>query len=196
MDEIRTAEEHLSDEVAEEFSRGKLAEEQLAYAEEHLLCCGICRHKVEEWDEFLHVLRLALKEKQDQPAKSSRWSHGRGWMAAIAFAALIVVAVVIPRQALPETVVTLRAVRDSESSRAPAGRALMFKADTQGAQQARTYRLQVVRSSGQLANDLPAATEGDHVSAKLERGLSAGSYWIRLCNENGVILREFGLKVQ
>jgi hypothetical protein len=196
MDEFRTAEEHLSDEVAEAFSRGKLAEEQLAPAEEHLLCCSACRYKVEEWDDFIHVARVALKQRQEQPAKSTRWSHGRGWMAAIAFAALIVVVLVVPRPTLPETVVTLRSVRDSESSLAPAGRALVLKADTQGAKQAQSYRLQVVQTSGQVEREMPAISDGDHVSAKLERGLSAGSYWIRLCNENGNIVREFGLKVR
>ena len=117
-------------------------------------------------------------------------------MAAIAIAALFVVALVIPRQTLPETVVTLRSIRDSESSLAPTGRALRFMADSQGTQAARSYRLKVVRSSGQLEQDMPAILQADHASATLERGLAPGNYWVRLCKEDGTILREFGLKVR
>jgi anti-sigma factor RsiW len=68
MEEIMTMKAHLSDHAAEAFALGKLAEEQLAPLEEHLLLCGSCRRKVEEWDEFIQVARVALKKRQEQPA--------------------------------------------------------------------------------------------------------------------------------
>jgi hypothetical protein len=51
---------HLSSDVLEQYSMGKLAEPTLV--EDHLFVCDLCRQRLEETEQFLRNLRHALRE--------------------------------------------------------------------------------------------------------------------------------------
>jgi hypothetical protein len=90
--------------------------------------------------------------------------------------------------------VQLVAFRGNEQVHAPARRPLDFTLDETGVQ-ANAPRLDVVNASGDLIWTGQAAPMHDKLSARVPKGLSPGTYWVRLFDGN-VLVREFGLRLE
>jgi anti-sigma factor RsiW len=54
--------EHISEDLLELYSLGRLEEPQLAPVEEHLLICHDCLDRVEQMDEYVAALRAVLRK--------------------------------------------------------------------------------------------------------------------------------------
>jgi hypothetical protein len=55
-------EDHISDDVLEQYSLDRLEEQELAAVEEHLLLCESCRDRLEGIDAFVASMRTALRD--------------------------------------------------------------------------------------------------------------------------------------
>ena len=53
--------EHISEDLLELYSLGRLEEPQLAPVEEHLLVCHECLDRVQRIDEFVAAMKAALR---------------------------------------------------------------------------------------------------------------------------------------
>jgi hypothetical protein len=93
--------------------------------------------------------------------------------------------------------VLLYSMRADVTATAPSGRPLVLYMDasalpaTIGA-----ARVKVVDASGGEVSDSPANLEGARCTARIDRVLPAGRYWVRLYNGEGSLVREYGLKIQ
>jgi len=193
---------HLSDEATEEYVMGRVPEDRLGPLEEHLLVCEHCRRKVEKEEEYRGVIRAAL-QKVPRKAPAAAWRRSPRprklmWLApAIALALSLMLW--NPRTAVkPGTAeVLLYSMRADVTATAPSGRPLVLYMDasalpaTIGA-----ARVKVVDASGGEVSDSPANLEGARCTARIDRVLPAGRYWVRLYNGEGSLVREYGLKIQ
>lgn len=50
---------HLRADTLERYTLGRLSDASAGHAEEHLLLCGTCRQRLDEFDSFLALLRVA-----------------------------------------------------------------------------------------------------------------------------------------
>ena len=62
--------QHCSDAVLEEYCLHMLSEEQTAEVEEHLLVCEECAQRLDQQDEFVHVLKSVLGAYSDSQMAS------------------------------------------------------------------------------------------------------------------------------
>lgn len=197
---------HPSDDELEQYSLGRLGDDQAAPLEEHLLLCEACRRRVEEFDEFVAVMRAALRETRgEQPARARPLALLR-WLAAVpkpawagAMAALLAAVLLIPRwqQAPVEPyAVQLEALRAVSSAEAPAGRPLVLTVDFTGLELGRDYRVELVDAFGAGVWKGSVRPAAERTSVALGRGLGRGQYWVRIFEPSGELLREFGLAVK
>jgi anti-sigma factor RsiW len=63
---------HLDGEEIENYSLGRLSEEELAPCEEHLLICEPCRRQVEASDAYIEAMRQAAAEIRSAPKEPGR----------------------------------------------------------------------------------------------------------------------------
>jgi anti-sigma factor RsiW len=66
--------DHLSEEILEKYAMEKLSDWESAPVEEHLLICQLCRSRLENLDEFVALMKLALADFSDMesPGKLQR----------------------------------------------------------------------------------------------------------------------------
>lgn len=197
---------HPSDDDLEQYSLGRLGEEQSTPLEEHLLVCDACRRRVEEFDEFVAVMRAALRESEGgQPAPARPFALLR-WLAALpkpvwagAMAAALAAVLLVPwRQQAPAEAyaVQLEALRAASSAAvAPAGRPLVLDVDFTGLELERDYRLEIVDASGAGVWSGSVRPAAERAPVTLGRSLRRGQYWVRIYEPSGDLLREFGLAV-
>jgi hypothetical protein len=198
---------HPSDDDLEQYSLGRLGDEQATPLEEHLLVCEACRRRVEEFDEFVAVMRAALREESEgqQPAPARPFTLLR-WLAAVprpawagAMAAVLAAVLLVPwrHQAPAEPyAVHLEALRAASSAAvAPAGRPLVLNVDFTGLELGRDYRLEVVDAFGAGVWRGSVRPAAERAPVALGRSLRRGQYWVRIYEPSGDLLREFGLAV-
>ena len=58
---------HIQEELLERYSLGKLAEDESASLEEHLLICHSCQDRLAETDEFVRTIRAAVPKLAAKP---------------------------------------------------------------------------------------------------------------------------------
>jgi anti-sigma factor RsiW len=69
--------DHLSEDTLEEYVLGHLPGEQIAFVEEHLLVCELCRLRLESAETFITELRASLSKV---PRRRSAWRNRlAGW---------------------------------------------------------------------------------------------------------------------
>lgn len=193
---------HPNDDQLETYARGRLPEAELAGLEEHLLVCAACQKALETHDIYLRAMRAALRHPPEEvPAASGTagWFSGRrGFAWAGALAAIVLVFLAIPWESAPPVpvAVTLSSFRGAEAvkmARAPAGSPLELGIDSVEATP--ECRIEIVNAVGEPAwnGGLVATTKG--LEARVEKGLSAGQYWVRLYGPDSRLLQEFGLRL-
>ncbi len=175
---------HLTEEEVERYSLGESVEPELASVEEHLLVCAACRERVEASEVYVRSMRRAAAAERRPRARAA------GWTFALAFAAVLLLGVLLIRRNSPAPVaVTLVATRGAAiAAQAPAGVPLTLRPDLAGLPPAASYSLEMVDRSGKRvwSGTFPGAPAAS---------APAGTYFVRLYSPSGTLLREYGLEV-
>jgi hypothetical protein len=138
---------------------------------------------------------------------STVWSgFGRTPVWATVMAAILIAGVVVwlpVRQGAsggPEAVVLTTFRGAGGAAEVKAGRPLDLSIDVSSFLDAQAepgpYRVEVVNAAGFPVWTATASPSAEKISARLERSLAAGIYWVRLYAPSGMLLREFGLHVE
>ena len=165
---------HPSEDLLEEYAFQRLAEEQVASLEEHLLACSSCQQALAEIDEYLLLMKQGIAQAAVSPAREGRrswwlrwmpnrtpdraaalatnWAHSWAWTAAGALACLA--AAIFLSHRPPESVpiapvpIALVSLRGGESITAPRGAPLELQLDPGDSSSPADYRIEIVTSAG------------------------------------------------
>ena len=191
--------EHPSEDTLEEYAFGRLAEQDAAPLEEHLLLCAGCQDRLGELDEYIRLMKTAAAlEPRRVTARWRVWT-GAGALCASALLAMVVGMVqMVPRVAAAKPVpVTLIAFRGgSDMAHATAGRRLDLTIDLSDVSPSAAYRVQVVDAYGREEWSGSAAASGAKLVVHVSKSLERGEHWVRLSSAKGELLREFGLRAE
>lgn len=58
---------HFPDDILEKYAIGKLSDQESEPVEEHLLLCSVCQERLEELDDFVQAIRIALADPAPTP---------------------------------------------------------------------------------------------------------------------------------
>jgi hypothetical protein len=200
---------HPTEVMWEEYSFGRLNEQEVAALEEHLLVCETCQISLEELSDYIAVMKAGAAELADSPRH--RLAHGwrfvrraaaqpLGPVLWITGLAAVGIALWLPPGPAPSkaaALVNLASFRgDVSTSHAPASRPLDLSISASDVPAAPEYRVTVVTGSGkQVWAGTPKVAEGV-LSVRVPQGLEAGQYWVRLYSLESKILSEYGLLLQ
>lgn len=204
-----TLDTHPPEEMLEEYALGRAREPDLARIEEHLLVCDQCQDALAEADDFIAVMKRSTKALQKEkpiamPRRPRQLWLGhlvpRGnpvWIGALG-AAMLAIMVWLPRPpaAAYEAEATLQVMRGAEAGAAavPAGKRFLLKADLTEIPLAPAYRLEIVSSDGAIVWRGTAPRRDSGLAVVVADRLRAGRYWVRLSDDSGTLLREYGLE--
>src|SRR3954451_20151870 len=129
--------QHLSEELIEQYVQGRLPASQAADISGHLFECDQCYERYELATDFQIAFREAVSSVPATAEKRESWWNLFAWPApvwAAAAAALVLMFAVIPMFRRPGApiVAELSAVRSGEIVRVKAGHALQLRLDTTG----------------------------------------------------------------
>jgi anti-sigma factor ChrR (cupin superfamily) len=192
---------HPNEEQLERYAMGRLAEQELAPVEEHLLVCEACQERLEIAEALLPMLRRALREVEREPAAEPFWKRwfASTWKAAPALAAcaalILAVYVWVPNRQVEWQTVQLEAKRgELKPAEAVEGFALQLQLNTDGLETGPAV-LQVVDAQGTPVEAYNVTIERSPLGAQIPKPLQPGQYWVRL-KANGLMLREYALPVR
>ena len=214
---------HPSEDLLEEYAFQRLAGEQVAPLEEHLLACSSCQEALAEIDEYLVLMRQGTAQTAVSPAREPRrswwptwmpnlapaftmkWAHNWAWTAAGALACLAA-ALLLSHRPVPIAPVSIALVplRGGETNTAPRGAPLELQLEPGDSSSPADYRIEVVNADGKRvwngeAKLKPPTSGGGLPNGTLEAevtpGLGKGLYWVRLY-ESEKLRSETGLLVQ
>ena len=200
---MRVAEQHhMSDEQIENYSLGRVSEEECEQFEEHLLICESCQMRVTETDEYVAAMAGAGRDLRRQPQRQKWQSLFQArWTPMFAAAAMVLVLAALgvrlaDRGTAPAAVsVNLQATRGvGIASKVPAGRPIQLGLDLAGLQQRAAYRVSVVDRFGR--EQWTGVVEAH--AAQGRTGIPAmtpGVYFVRVYDGGATLLREYGLEV-
>jgi hypothetical protein len=127
------------------------------------------------------------------------------WMGGLAAACLITsVMVLYPGFSPVAAAVLLQSYRgdstpyreDTGINLGPALRPLDFAIRAEDVPKKSEYRLEAVADDGRVLWSGGAKRVDPGLTAHMQRGLSAGHYWVRLYDQDSVLLSEFGLRLK
>ncbi|MBV9503419.1 MAG: zf-HC2 domain-containing protein [Acidobacteriia bacterium] len=191
--------EHFPEAQIENYSRGMLTDAEAAQLEEHLIQCETCRDKLDESDYYVRSIRLAAKQLRAEPEPArGLWRFPR---LVPLLAAAVICVVVAPRVLRmghqggfePPVAVSLEATRGAVSvAHGPASKTLELRPGLEGLPVLAAYDLVVVDASGKQVSKSHFVPNSGAPSL----ALPAGSYFVRLYDPAGALLREYGLEVR
>ena len=199
---------HETDEQLELYALGRLPEPRVAAVEEHLLVCFACQERLDEVETFALAMRQAVAGEPEARAHTSwfRWPglwFGRlrlqdlrppAFIWAGGFTALLLAAGLYfhsGRNVAPLASLQLTAIRGDIQSATPAQETDITLAD---APAGTALRGEVVDATGGPVWNGPL--EGDAPKIKLLKPLTPGNYFVRLFDNTGKLLHEYGFRVR
>ena len=196
---------HLTEDVVELYSMGRLSEPEIERVEEHLMECHDCQDLLTETDEFVGAARAATLELSLQPKPASEPDQAEAWwrrlftipkpMIAAAAFALIAFFVFVPRQSQQMATIELQTLRGPEAPGiAPANTPLTLRLSLRGLESTGALRIEIANASGEIVGKTGAERSEGLAVAKAE-AVASGVYWVRLYSGDE-LLREYGLNVQ
>ena len=211
-DVLPSVPEHLTEDLLEEYSFGRVSEPALAPLEEHLLVCDVCQTKLVAVEEYRALMKSGLaaleRERQASFVRPRRFVFpgitGFRTLLAAALMLMLVSAVVAWRtqtspalDSQPATVrlIALRGGDGDGVARALAGHSLNLVVDRTDLPPAPSYRLEMVSSSGRPEWSGTAQIAAQDISAHVTGRFQPGIYWVRLYADDR-LLREFGLHIE
>lgn len=197
---------HPTENTLEAYALNRLSANQVADIETHLLVCEACQSKVVELDDYTRSMRAVLREAPAVKTDVVRQNPFGRWAApwagvALAATALLAIGIYVWLPNAPGTPVKveLSALRGIETGAAPApaGVPLDLQIKTTRVDGRTGFRIEVVTSVGAPAWDGPLQNTAEgRPNVRIEKGLSAGSYWVRLYDPANQLLQEYGLHLR
>lgn len=199
--------DHATEETLEQYSLGTLPDRELESFEEHLLVCPSCQDRLAATDRFIRAFRSAALAIDAAPPPSAADFIRRAVRALLrpapaAILGLAVLAVLIVWRiqatrvsAIASVPVVLQTHRGIGLHPAPAGVPLALQLDAAGLPELPEYAVEVVDSEGGPVCRLPGRRSGGRIGLIAARDFAAGSYWVRVSDSSGRLLREYGLTV-
>jgi hypothetical protein len=184
-----SANAHLSEDVLELYSLGRLPEPELDRADDHLLICHTCQDRLQETDDYIKAVRAAAAALEAEPQKSTWRQLMEGlfavpkpaWAAAGAAAlAALMLPVFGPTASDPQTV-ELSAYRNSQSTTVNEGAPLNLKLPRAATG---SFAEIVPATGGRSAWSGTPVREGEVLTLKVDTGLAEGAYWVRLYSDS------------
>lgn len=195
---MKEREEHVGEELLESYSRGKLAEHEVAGLEEHVLICETCQEKLAASDSWVISVRREAMRRRGRVWVPWSWSLPRLIPVMAALVLIFAAGVAFRfshRGALAPVAVVLEATRGAGSAaQVPTLRPLLLQPSLEGLPPLKQYDLEVVDQSGKAVwrtDFAPAAASG-----VVMPGISPGTYFVRLCDQSRALLREFAMEVR
>ncbi len=188
----------MDPEELEQFSLGRVSDEESERFEEHLLVCEPCRQSLEQTEAYVFAMRAASKESRRESASRQPWWSVARLVLAVAGLALLALGVLtiahFTRQAPPPLAVMLTATRGTvPGGAAPAGRPLALTPDVTGINAPGPYRLEIVDQRGGVTWQGKYDPAAGAVRVPAQR---AGTHFVRVYAASGELLREYGLDIQ
>ena len=190
---------HETDEQLELFGLGRLTEQRVAVVEQHLLLCEVCQERLSDVETFAVAMRQAVgDEPKVQAIKGSfEWLTFRSLMQpALAWTAgfaplLFAVGLYLhsDRNVVPVASLQLTATRGDLQTAMPARQTEMILADAPALP---SLRAEVVDDTGGPV--WSGALENGH-RIKLVKQVAPGTYFVRLYDDAGKLLHEYGFRV-
>jgi anti-sigma factor RsiW len=75
-------EEHIPEDILDEFVMEMLSEQDSAFWEEHLLICARCQDRVARADEYVRAMKSAAASISDPPSEQNRRSLAKPMLVA------------------------------------------------------------------------------------------------------------------
>ena len=194
--------QHLSEELIDEYVQGRLPARQAADISSHLFECDQCYQRYEMATDFRIAFREAVTPAPATEEKRESWWNLFAWPApvwAAAAAALVLMFAVIPmfRQPGALIVAELSAVRSGEVVRVKAGHALQLRLDTTGVEALAKVRTEIVDNSGKKMWQGESTLLNTRWEASIPVQLNKGRYWVRVYGPAGADpIREYPLAVE
>jgi hypothetical protein len=190
---------HQTDEQLELYALGRLQEPWVAEVEEHLLVCAACQERVDDLEAYAFAMRQAIST---EPAESSHWltrfQHSWLKMPALTWAgclAATVLAVTLYLQSTPYlapiATLQLTAMRGAMPSVGPSRETDITLAD---APSGGALRAEIVDAAGSTIWNGSLETQTHRIA--LARKLAPGDYFVRLFDNGGKLLHEYGFQVR
>lgn len=199
---------HASDDALERYSMGTCSEEETAELEEHLLVCHSCQDRAAEADLLIKPLRAALAREQSRPLTARKggsffrriWPPSQRFVWVPALGTLLLVAAGwqdFREFNAPPQRIALAAFRGADTdatTHASTGAPIDLQLDLSAVRRSPRYRIEIVSASGAVEKRglLGAAADSAHFDAGR---LSTGRHWVRLYDDGGNLLQEYGLSV-
>ncbi len=197
---------HPTDETLEEYSLAVLADPLLSEFEEHLLICELCQDRLALEDDFRQGMHDAGTVLQRRREGSPGWSSLKpAWVFAMAALFLILAGIgwqglrhAVAGRQVSAAVVLLQATRGPEDAAAAAraDRPAILVLDLIDLQLSPDYNVEIVDAAGRPVFRTSLIPEKNRLQVPLAKGLSAGTYFVRVYSLRGELLREYSLIVR
>lgn len=195
---------HATAEQLEEYSFGRLGENQLERIEEHLLVCQRCQEELEALDSFRSNLRAAMESPaREIPVQASRrqprWGSGAfstPWAAAAMLGVLTLgVGVAWQQVSGPDRTVVLEldAQRGVETSALDRDATVEMRLANSGIADGEAATIEVIDATGAILSSQEASWQADKLVVTAERGLSERARYLRVRDSQGRLVREYML---
>ena len=191
---------HPSEEVLEAYALKRLAEDHIPEVERHLLVCEACQHSLADLDTFIAAMKTVSPEAVPAPVMRPRvWPR---WQTALAAAAVLAGAFFVWESSgtrpVPATII-LSSMRGSQvaSPTGPANTPLELEIASTQLDDRDGFRIDLVTAEGApvWSGAVTHSAAGKPV-VRIDKRLSAGSYWVRLYSPENQLLQEYGLQLK
>ena len=196
--------EHPSDEMLEMYALNQIGMDDLDAIEEHLLLCRNCQDRYLDTEQYIGAMKEAcrtahLREKHGVFGGRWNWAPTLGWAGGV-LAGVLGVVLLFPRvkshfdDAAPavETEVQLSSYRGQAAPDLKSGR-IRLLIETAELPAYPRYQVSVFSQAGQRLGK----TEVDSApKLAVPVDLRPGTYWVRVEQPGGAVLREFSLSLK
>lgn len=195
---------HPSGEMLEMYTLSQLPTESCDMVEEHLLVCPPCQDRLTEVEQYIVAMKEACRAVpapaptlQKRTGIFTNWIQmpAFGWAVGAIAGVMLLTALPFPHGAQrsgPETEIHLTASRGSLSQQVTNYANLRLVIDSADLPALDTYKISIVGQTGITLWKTETAA-APQLSLRVDSHLSTGTYWVRIHNRSGELLREFSL---
>jgi hypothetical protein len=198
---VMERDEHVGEDQLESYSIGNLAERHAAHVEEHVLICETCQDRLADSDSWVRSIRRgALRRPSARKSFWIPWVLPRRVpvLAAIILIVAATAALRFSRQgAVAPLAVVLEATRGpAVAARVPPLQPLLLEPGLESLPPLHWFHLEIVDRLGKEVWRADYAPAPGGASGIFVPGLSQGTYFVRLYDSSGTLLREYAVEAR